>query len=129
MFMSAIILLSLLLQGCSNYPSRYDSDDTSYFSDASNCYRSSERKVQVKVPTALTMTVIEVPTGNDANVFGQCMEHAGHPVPKADPDDYLNVSRACMQRAHDSSNFDDAYAKCVRYGKIIVETIAPDKPK
>jgi len=125
MFKFAVILLSLLLQSCADFPYRHDMEDSGYFSDASNCYRSSERKVYVKVPTAGTMTVIEVPIGNDANVFGLCMEHAGHPVPKANPDDYLNVSRACMQAARDSSNPDDAYVKCVRYGKIIVETITP----
>ena len=129
MFKLAVILLSLLLQSCSNYPSRRDADATGYFSDAASCFRYSERKVYVKVPTALTMTVIEVPIGNDANIFGLCMEHAGHAVPKADPDDYLNVSRACMQETRNSSKPDDAYAKCVRYGKIIVETITTDKPK
>ena len=129
MFKFAVILLSLLLQSCADFPYRNDTEDTGYFSDASNCYRSSERKVLVKVPTATTMTVVEVPIGNDANIFGLCMEHAGHAVTKADPDDYLNVSRACMQETRNSSKPDDAYAKCVRYGKIIVETITTDKPK
>jgi len=126
MFKFAVILLSLLLQSCSDYLSK---QDTGYFSDASSCFRSSERKESVKVPTAGTMTVIEVPTGNDANVFGQCMEQAGHPVTKPDPEGYLNVSRACLQQARDSSNPDDAYAKCVRHGKITVEPIIPERSK
>jgi len=125
----AVILLSLLLQSCSTYSSKQGTNKDDYFSVASSCFRSSERKVYVKVPTAGTMTVIEVPVGNDANVFGSCMEHSGHPVTQANPEDYLNVSRACMQEARDSSSPNDTYAKCVRHGKITVETMPPDVSK
>jgi hypothetical protein len=74
------------------------------------------------------MTVIDVPIGNDANTFSLCMEHAGHTPTHANPDDYLSVSRACSQHARDSSTPDEDYAKCIRHGKIIVETIIPEKP-
>ncbi|MDP2901604.1 MAG: hypothetical protein Q8N96_00625 [Methylovulum sp.] len=129
MFKSAVIFLSLLLQSCSDSLPKHELDDTNYFSDASGCFQSSVRKESVKIPTAGTMTVIEVPLGNDANGFGLCMEQAGHPVTQADPDDYLTASRACFQQAHDSLTPDEAYARCVRHGKISVETIVPDKSK
>jgi hypothetical protein len=123
----AVIFLAILLQSCSTTLSRQDKPDSGYFSDASDCYRSSERKVYVKVPTAGTMTVVDVPIGNDATLFSLCIEHAGHPATHADPEDYLNVSRACSQHARDSSYPDEAYAKCIRHGKITVETITHEK--
>jgi hypothetical protein len=119
----AVILLLTLLQSCSSHLSGQNMPDTGYFSDASDCYRSSERKVYVKVPTAGAMTVIDVPIGNDANMFSLCMEHAGHPPTHANPEDYLSVSRACSQHARDSSSPDEAYAKCIRHGKITVDII------
>lgn len=129
MFKLAVILLSLPLSGCSDYLSRHDTDDTGYFADASTCFQSSMRKESVKVPTARTMTVIEVPVGNNANDFGLCMEQAGHPITQANPDAYLDVARTCLQQARGSSNPDEAYAACVRHGKITVEAIMPDKSK
>lgn len=125
----AIILLTVLLQSCSGYLVSHASDDTRYFSDALNCFQSAERKESVKVPTGSTLSVIEVPVGINPSVFGSCMEQAGHPVPQVNPDDYLNVSRACMQQARGSSNPDEVYAGCVRHGKITVETMIPDRSK
>ncbi|NOT13213.1 MAG: hypothetical protein HOP23_15490 [Methylococcaceae bacterium] len=122
----AVILLSILLQSCSDYLAKQNTPDTGYFSDASDCIRSSERKIYVKVPTAGTMTVVEVPSGNDATVFSLCMEHAGHPPTHTDSDNYLNVSRA-SQQVRNSSNTDEAYAKCVRHSKITIEAMIPEK--
>jgi hypothetical protein len=130
MFKFAVISLFILLASCSDILPRQNSDDAGYFSDSSDCFRSSVRKVPIKVPTALTMTVIEVPIGHDADLFGQCMEYAGHPpAAKVNADEYLNVSRACMKEAAASETPDTAYAKCVRRGKITVETISPDRSK
>jgi hypothetical protein len=129
MFKFTVMLLSLLLQSCSGYFSRQGQDDAGYFSDASSCFQSSMHKESVKVPTAGTMTIIDVPVGSDANAFGLCMEQAGHPHTPANPDDYLQVSRTCLQQARESLTPDDTYARCVRHGKITVETIRPEPSK
>lgn len=129
MFKRGIVLLSLcLLEACSgwlSYPS--ENADTGYFSDASDCLRSSLRREQIKVPTGNTMSVIEVVIGNDAAAFGHCMENAGHPAKKADLTEYLKLSSDCLQEARSSSTPDDTYGKCVRRGKITVETIIDDQ--
>ena len=122
---STLLLIAMLMQSCSGYLLGKDKSDMGYFSDASDCYRSSERNVSVKVPAAGTMTVIDVPIGNDANMFSLCMEHAGHPPTHANPEDYLILSRACSQHARDSSKADKTYATCIQNGKITVETLAP----
>ncbi|MDD2722724.1 MAG: hypothetical protein PHH59_01705 [Methylovulum sp.] len=129
MFKLAVILFPLLLLGCSGNVTKQDSDDIGYFSDSSDCFRSSVRKEQIKVPTAKTNTIIEIPIGNDADLFSQCMEYAGHPAVKVNADEYLNVSRACMKEAAASETPDAAYAKCVRRTGITVETIPPGKSK
>jgi hypothetical protein len=121
------LLIVLMLQGCANYLAKSDPDNTEYFSDASTCYQSSTRKEQIKVPTAGTMTVIQIPTGNDPGAFANCMEYKGHAVEKTNPDAYLTVSRDCMQAARHATNPDNAYADCIKHGKISVETLPKDK--
>lgn len=122
-----ILLMLLMLQGCANSFSSLATDNSAYFSDALTCYQSSVRKEQIKVPTAGTMSVMEVPVANDPNVFGNCMADKGHTVEKANPDAYLKVSRKCLQAARNATNPDDAYADCVRHGGITVETLPQDE--
>lgn len=125
----AALILILLLQSCAANTSNQGLNESGYFLDASNCYRSSERKVSVNVPTGRSMTVIDVPIDNDSNVFGLCMKQLGHPPTQANSEDYLNVSRACFQEARDSSSPNDTYAKCVQHGKISAEIILPEQSK
>ncbi|MDO9103493.1 MAG: hypothetical protein Q7U57_00890 [Methylovulum sp.] len=129
MFKITVVLISLGLQSCAAYFYKAADDNAGYFADATGCFQSSVRKESVKVPTAGTMTVIDLPIGNDANIFGLCMEQAGHPAPQANPNDYLDVARYCLQQARSSSEPDDTYARCVRLGKITVETIPAGRSK
>lgn len=131
----ALIFLPFLLFSCSGELTKRNNPEQRYVSDATNCYQAVERKQQLKVPIAgakgviLSVTTIEIPLGSDASAFRLCMKHKGHPVSvsKANPDDYLNVSRACMKEARDSLSPNESYANCVQRSKITVETIAPDK--
>jgi len=133
----ALIFLSFLLFSCSGELTKRNHPEQRYVSDATDCYQAVERKQQLKVPVTsptgviLSVTTIEIPFGSDAGAFRLCMKHKGHPVSvsKANPDDYLNVSRTCMQEARDSSSPNETYANCVQRSKITVETIAPDKLK
>ena len=84
-----------------------------YFADATSCLQSALRKEYVKVPTAETMTVIEVPIDTDASNFSFCMRQAGHLVNDKQPDDYLEQSRYCLQQARSSSKPDEVYFACV----------------
>ncbi|PPD47203.1 MAG: hypothetical protein CTY16_07815 [Methylobacter sp.] len=127
MFKFTVILSALLLQSCSGYLSKQEGDDAGYFSDASDCLRSSARKESIKVPTGRSMTVVDVPIGSDAGFFGQCMEQAGHSAAQVEADEYLKISHACMKEASGSATPDATYAKCVRRGNITVETISPGK--
>ncbi|MEQ1486062.1 hypothetical protein [Methyloglobulus sp.] len=131
----ALIFLPFLAFSCSGEPTKRNNPEQRYVSDATDCYQAVERKQQLKVPIAgakgviLSVTTIEIPLGSDAGAFRLCMKHKGHPVnaSKANPDDYLNVSRTCMQEARDSLSPNESYANCVQRSKITVETIAPDK--
>ncbi len=122
----AVILFSFLLQSCADSLTKQGSTDTGYFADASDCFRASTIKENVKVPTAGTMTVIDIPIDNDAAAFRLCMEQSGHVTASVKASDYLAVSRTCLQQARDSASPDAAYASCVKGGKITVETI-PNK--
>ncbi|MEQ1620912.1 MAG: hypothetical protein ABL919_05865 [Methylococcales bacterium] len=125
----AALIIFLLMQSCAANNSYFGLHEGGYFLDASSCYRSSERKVSVKVPSGLSMTVVDVAIGNDSNVFGLCMKQLGHPPTQANPEDYLNVSRACFQEARDSSSPDETYANCVQHGRISAEIIPPEHSK
>ncbi|MDD5275943.1 MAG: hypothetical protein PHR16_07665 [Methylovulum sp.] len=121
-----MLLISLMVQGCSDYFSK-SGTDSKYFSDASTCYQSSVRKEQLKVPTAGTMSIIEIPTGNDAGAFSNCMAYKGHPIEKADPEAYLNASRECLQATGNATDPGNAYADCIKHGNITVETLPNGK--
>lgn len=106
------------------YASEQHSDVIGYFSDSSGCFRTSVRKVPLKAPTDKTMTVVEVPIGHDAELFSLCMEYAGHlPNAGVNAEEYLNISRACLEVAVASEIPDATYATCVRHANISVNTI------
>lgn len=134
MFRFSLIFLSFLVFSCSGELTKRNNPEQRYVSDATDCYQTTERKQQLKVPITgakgiiLSVTTLEIPLGNDAGAFRLCMKHKGHPVSvsKANPDEYLNVSRNCMQEARDSLSPNETYANCVQRSKITVETIAPD---
>jgi hypothetical protein len=121
------VILLVFLQSCSINTNNLAHTDNSYFNDSSDCFRSSERKVALNVPTAGTMSIIEVPIGNEATLYGLCMEHAGHHrATQTDPEAFFRVSRACSQLVRPSSSTDVDFAKCVRRGNISVESIRSD---
>lgn len=97
-----------------------------YFADALNCRQSALRVEAIKVPTAHSMSVIEVPTTYDAGKFVACMTYAGRPVSRVDLSDYLTISSACLNEARNLANSDDAYADCIQRSRLNVEII-PDK--
>jgi len=123
-----MLLVPLMLQGCPSSFSSHEPDNTDYFSDASTCYQSSLRKGQIKVPTAKSMTVVEVPITNDPAAFNTCMEYKGHPAATVDPDTYMDIARECRKTAHHAENPDHAYADCVKHGNITVEAFPKEKP-
>ena len=134
--MHKIAITFLLLQSCSNHPSKPDNPDTRFFSDASDCFNESTRKEYVKVPVSaqnviISNTVVEVPLGNDAGAFRLCMKYKGHltPSPQVNTTDYLNVSKACMQEASASSTPNETYANCVKHWQLTIESITPDGSK
>ena len=137
MFKLTSLFLFLLLQSCSNQPSKPENPDTRYFSDATDCFQTSDRKLKIPIPFStregvmLSSMDLEIPLAGDAGAFRQCMEYKGHPhmVGKINVNDYLSVSRACMDKARDSSTPNETYASCVQHGQITVEPIAPGRQK
>ncbi len=108
-----LIFLTIILQsGCSAPLSKPESD-SGYFADATSCFQSSGRKEYIKVPTAGTMTLVEVPIDTDAGNFSLCMRQAGHLATQAEPNAYLELSRSCLQQARGSSKPDAAYFGCI----------------
>lgn len=130
----AFLLCLGLLNACSSYLTETRNvNDEGYFADATDCYHSSMIKTQLNVPVGgisnkevvispQTM-VIEVPITQDAGTFKNCMSHAGHQPPKADPQAYLEMSSRCLGEARNAENPDQAYGRCIRRGNISVETI------
>ncbi len=121
-----LLLFASLFAGCSNNGwLKQNSQETNrgYFADASECSRSAMRKEAIKVPTAGSVSVVEVPTGYDADKFMVCMEYAGRPVSRTDLTEYLNVSNACLHEAQDAKNPDEGYADCIRRSRLNVEII------
>jgi hypothetical protein len=116
----AMLLSLLVLPSCSDYVVKQDAN---HFADASSCLQASKRKENQKVPTEMTMTIVEIPLGNDANAYTECMLQKGHAPPPVKPDDYLNASRACMSLSRNALKPIEAYAKCIRHGKVSAETI------
>lgn len=94
-----------------------------YFADALNCRQSALRTEAIKVPTAHSMSIIEVPTTYDAGKFVVCMEYAGRPVSRVDLSDYLTISSVCLNEARNMANPDDAYADCIQRSRLNVEII------
>jgi hypothetical protein len=120
-------LCIILLSGCtSNELVNQNSHDINrgYFSDASECSQSAMRKTAFNVPTAGSVSVVEIPVGYDANTFIVCMEHAGRPVsPHADVTEYLNISTTCLNEARKSEYPDESYASCIKQSRLKVEVI------
>lgn len=82
------------------------------------------RKETVNVPTASSVSVVEIPTTYDAGKFIVCMEYAGRPVSRAGlTDDYFNVSNACVNEARNMKNPDAGYADCISRSRLNVEVI------
>lgn len=131
MFKLSIFFSCFLALGCTSQMHKTDNPDARYFSDATDCFHSSEQKQSVNIPTTPSVTVIDIPLASDAGAFRLCMEHKGHPVipAKANADDYLNVSRACLLEARSSSAPNESYATCVNRGRIIVEQFDGDATK
>ena len=135
-----LILLFFLLQACAGSFPKHGSEDEEYFSDASDCYRTSERKQTITIPVtgqqsnalgsvqsnASAGIEVVIPMGMDAKGFSFCMEQQGHPPAKVDANEYLNVSRSCMEEARHSPTPNEAYTQCVRHGKITIEPLKPD---
>lgn len=124
--LSAIWLCIITLLGCSDRESvKFVGTKTNdgYFFDALQCSQSSMLHQSVKVPTAGSFSVVEVPLGCDANAFIACMAHAGRPVACADPTEYINVSKACLQEARGATNQDDAYSLCIKRSRIKVDVL------
>jgi len=116
-----LILLGSVLLGRSGAPTKTESEDAGYFAAASDCFRSSELTESIKVPTGNSMTIIEIPMGDNADNFRLCMQQSGYPSPKALAD-YLDSSRTCLHQARHSSNPDTAYAKCMQHSPQDVKT-------
>lgn len=111
-----ILLLSLLiLPSCATDIGK---QNAGHFADATTCFQTTARNEKVKVPTAPTITVVDVPLGNDAGAFGLCMGKKGHPVPQANVEVYLNLSRACLSEARHAANANEAYANCIDRNNI-----------
>jgi hypothetical protein len=127
---SAISLCIILLSGCtSNELVKQNSPDINrgYFSDASECSQSAMRKTAFNVPTAGSVSVVEIPVGYDANTFIVCMEHAGRPTSsRVDVTDYLKVSTDCLHEARESEHPDESYASCIKRSQLKVEVITDE---
>ncbi len=85
------------------------------------------RKESFNVPTAGSVSSIEIPVGTDAGKFTVCMEHARRPVSRVDASEYLKVSSACLQEARGMEQPDDGYAQCIKRSRLEVEIIT-DRP-
>jgi hypothetical protein len=137
MFKSTLVMFCLILQSCTSDLSKPDTAEGRYISDASNCSHTSQHKAKVKVPIraalrggesiAIGNIDIDIPLAKNTEAYSLCMKQAGHPEITPNAEDYHRVSRACIQEARTSSNFDVAYANCVKLGYITVETIESEK--
>lgn len=113
------ILLVCLLVGCNQALVTQESPEhKGYFADAFRCNQSSMRKESVNVPTAGSMSVVEVPMGYDAGKFTVCMQYAKRPVSRADASEYLKVSSNCLQVARGSDNPDQSYSDCLKNSRL-----------
>lgn len=130
-----VLLCPLLLAACATPPSGLEaaSEDQGYFADATDCYRAAIIKTQVGISVGgfsnkdisinPTNMAIDIPLSHDPGTFTNCMVHAGHQPPKADPSEYLEMSSRCLSEAQGAENADEAYGRCIRRGGISVEII------
>ena len=134
MFKVVLIFLSLLLHGCLDELTKHENPEVRYFSDATDCFHSTDRKIDLNIKsnsreglTLMAPTNVQIPLSGDARAFQQCMQYKGHPsnIGKVSADGYLNVSRACLDEARDSATPNEAYAACVQRNEITVEPIRP----
>jgi hypothetical protein len=100
-----------------------DNGNSGYFASAKDCMRRAISKEQIKVSTGAALTMVEVPIAHNAGFFGLCMQYAGHSAPAVDAESFLTVSRACLDESRRAVNPNNAYARCVKRSKIIVETV------
>jgi hypothetical protein len=85
------------------------------------------RKEAFNVPTAGSVSVVEIPVGYDANTFIACMEYAGRPVsPRVDVTEYLNISTTCLNEARKSEYPDESYASCIKRSRLNIEVISDE---
>ncbi|OQW67947.1 MAG: hypothetical protein BVN35_20130 [Proteobacteria bacterium ST_bin11] len=110
--MDKLPLLVFFITACANSESITDSNRG--YADASECSESAMHKERIKVPTANSVSVIEIPITYVAGKFILCMKYAERPVSRVDATEYLNVSNACLHEARDAENPDESYAACVR---------------
>lgn len=135
---SVLSMALFMLLACSDMLTKSDKEinDDRYFADASECYRTSQKKEKVNVMMsgnkdhgfAFPIT-IDIPVTYDAGAFKNCMIYAGHKAPslEADPTAYMEISRRCMDQARGEENTNEAYAYCVQNGDITVDVIESKK--
>jgi len=123
-----LLVYVVVLQGCSSLKQSNDAAIKDYYTASISCVSQAENQVSTQVPTGKAMTTVEIPVGFNAGIFGDCMIHAGHPPPQADPEPYLATARKCMDEALGASNPEQVYANCV--GRILdVEVITGNQQR
>lgn len=132
MFKLLISIIIFQIAGCvSSQIEKSGENDAHYFSDATDCFSSSQQIQKLNVPVAGQTSQIEIPLILDAGAFRLCMKSKGHPVivTGANADTYLNVSKNCLQEAQSSSTPDATYATCVKSRELKVKFLPSSSPK
>ena len=124
MYKHSLLLTGIMLiSACGGEPVKPDVDH-GYFADALNCTDLSQRSEKVMLANPGVAGSVNIPLGYDAGEFLNCMAHAGRPVAKADLNEYLMVSNACLHEARSArKSADQAYADCIRRSSLNVEVL------
>lgn len=124
-YLALLLYLSLVI-GCSTELQRYDGQDNNkgYFKDATECSHLAMRKELINVPTAGSISVVEVPTGYDEGKFIVCMAYAKRPVARDHATEFLKISTNCLHKASGSEQPDNSYADCMQRSRLSVEIIS-----
>lgn len=125
------LLCLAILHGCVTQETTQAVPDKerNQYAAASRCMELATHTEKVQVPSGFGMTAVEIHIVQVAAIFGQCMESAGYPPPKADPEPYLAVARECLRKASGAAQPDAVYSDCVAASGIgiEVETIEPPR--